>query len=173
MPFEPTREQVDRATDAIVKVLRDLGLSCCLVGGVACTAYGMTRTPHDVDMIVMGWEYDEEDLKQRVTAMNPAFYTLPSQDPSATYRVLFYRFPDTGGISYSTTHKCKVDLLLPKDATAMRIPTVPVDRMWQNTSHNPPFPLMPPLPTLLLKLQAWQDHRESDKIHFHDKLPQD
>ncbi|KAL0562706.1 hypothetical protein V5O48_019375, partial [Marasmius crinis-equi] len=20
---------------------------------------------------------------------------------------------------------------------------------------------------------AWQDHRESDKIHFHDKLPQD
>lgn len=40
-------------------------------------------------------------------------------------------------------------------------------------SRSAKYPLMPFLPLLLLKLQAWQDHGESAKLFMRDKQPTD
>lgn len=85
------------------------------------------------------------------------FYTVASKDPRATYRVLWYR------LGYSRS--CKVDVLMPG---IMNIPPVPAARIAYRRSRSE-LPLIPFLPLLLLKLQAWMDHGEADKFYLRVK----
>ncbi|KAF9261330.1 hypothetical protein L218DRAFT_870414, partial [Marasmius fiardii PR-910] len=64
---------------------------------------------------------------------------------------------------------CKVDLLFPG---IMNIPPVPKHRIYYKERRSSE-PLMPFLPLLLLKLQAWQDHGESPKHWMRAKQPTD
>ena len=67
---------------------------------------------------------------------------------------------------HSPLFDCKVDILTPG---VMNIPNVPPG----NITTISKFPLMPLLPQLLLKLQAWQDHRLSRRSDFRVKEPTD
>lgn len=106
----------------------------------------------------LGCRWDQEELKRRVVAANPSFYLVPAKTPGATYKVLWYR----NYRSY-TANRCKVDLLLPG---IMNIPSVPVSAIDHSEPGKPcaPFALV-----FLLKLQAWQQHRDSEEMRFRIK----
>ncbi|KAF9014764.1 hypothetical protein BDZ89DRAFT_1076329 [Hymenopellis radicata] len=161
--------EVFSVATATVNVLRSLGYSSCFVGSVACSVYGMSRTPNDIDIVVLGCSVSQEELKRQVTNFNSDFYTIASKDPLATYRVLWYRL--------SGYHRsCKVDLLLPGVMNIPNVPTVSIiHRDHAPTSYGDRVsrPLMPFIPLLLLKLQAWMDHGESAKMHMRLKQPVD
>ncbi|EEB94086.1 hypothetical protein MPER_07166, partial [Moniliophthora perniciosa FA553] len=151
---------ITRTTRAIINVLKKLNLECCLMGSVACHAYGMSRLPNDVDMVVLNSPWTQEELKRQVVVADANFYTIASKDPFATYRVLFYRL----NTSHYYRRSCKVDLLIPG---VMNIPNVPSDRVYADNALS--WPLMPFVPLLMLKLQGWTDHKESPKSHMRAK----
>ncbi|KAJ3745670.1 hypothetical protein DFH05DRAFT_1534817 [Lentinula detonsa] len=160
MPYSVLTSEIDIATRATVTALESLNLDCCLVGSVACFAYGMSRTPNDIDMVVLTSRYTQERLKSFLVHLDARFYLIASKDPSATYRVLWFRLP-------GYHRSCKVDLLLPG---IMNIPSVDPNLVELSSTD---YPLMPFLPLLLLKLQAWQDHGESPKLFMRQKQPTD
>ncbi|KAJ4479793.1 hypothetical protein C8J55DRAFT_77924 [Lentinula edodes] len=174
MRYPVTSSELHTATQATIEGLKSLRLDCCLVGSVACSAYGMSRVPNDIDMVVLTSRYTQEELKNLLVRYNSNFYLVASKDPLTTYRVLWFRL--TG-----YHRSCKVDLLLPG---TMNIPFVDPSRIHRvgNTRQtdniyssvlSAKYPLMPFLPLLLLKLQAWQDHGESAKFFMRDKQPTD
>ncbi|KAJ6509829.1 hypothetical protein DFH09DRAFT_1257981 [Mycena vulgaris] len=150
-------DEVERVARATVSALLVTGIRSCLVGGTACSIYGNTRVPNDVDIVCLTDTHTQAALKAILVANDSNFYTIASKDPLATYRVLWYRL----GIRRS----CKVDVLTPG---IMNIPSVPVPRIAYRRSRSE-LPLMPFLPLLLLKLQAWMDHREAEKYYLRAK----
>lgn len=87
-----------------------------------------------------------------LVAADSSFYLVRSRNPHATYKVLWYK----SATAFSSP--LKVDILLPG---IMNIPNVPCNRIVFKSPHH--IPLMPLIPHLLLKLQAWSDHRESHR----------
>nr|GAT54553.1 predicted protein [Mycena chlorophos] len=146
--------EVERVAQAAVAAFARAGIETCLVGGMACAIYGNLRTPSDVDIVCLTDQHTQAALKVILTIQDTNFYTVPSKDPRATYRVLWYRL----GLRRS----CKVDVLLPG---VMNIPSVPTKRIVREKQRGD-LPLMPFLPLLLLKFQAWQDHGEADKDYL-------
>ena len=67
-------------------------------------------------------------------------------------QVLWYRL-DSGYFG-SASRACKVDVLQPG---IMSIPDVPTDKI----KHRGNYPVMPLIPLILLKLQAWEDHENA------------
>ncbi|KAJ6450364.1 hypothetical protein C8R45DRAFT_1224099 [Mycena sanguinolenta] len=153
----PRLDEVERVAQAAVTALLTAGIRSCLVGGMACSIYGNSRVPGDVDIVCLTDTLTQEALKAILVATDSNFYTVASKDPFATYRVLWYR------LGYRRS--CKVDVLQPG---IMNIPAVPVPRIAYRKRRSD-LPLMPFLPLLLLKLQAWMDHRAEVKPYLHAK----
>ncbi|KAJ7670391.1 hypothetical protein B0H17DRAFT_1246149 [Mycena rosella] len=147
-------DEVERVARATVTALLSAEIRSYLVGGMACSIYGNARVPSDVDIVCLTDSHTQAELKAILVARDSNFYTIASKDPLATYRVLWYRL----GLRRS----CKVDVLMPG---IMNIPSVPVPRIAYRRSRSD-LPLMPFLPLLLLKLQAWMDHREAEKYYL-------
>ncbi|KZT08228.1 uncharacterized protein LAESUDRAFT_649487 [Laetiporus sulphureus 93-53] len=148
----PTHEEIrDIARNAIV-VFERHGLACCLTGGTASALYGTTRTPNDVDLVVLTAAYGQETLKRMLVMADPDFYTLAAKDLNAAYRVLWCKVPTR--YTYGRERRCKVDVLIPG---VMNIPDVPRDRI----SRISGLPVMPLDLLFFLKLQSWTDHRDS------------
>ncbi|KAF7292059.1 Helicase ATP-binding domain-containing protein [Mycena indigotica] len=105
---------------------------------MACAIYGNPRIPSDVDIVCMTDKHTQAELKSVLAAQDSNFYTIPSRDPTATYRVLWYR------LGYRQSCKSRV----------------------VREKQRSDLPLMPFLPLLLLKLQAWQDHGEASKTYL-------
>ncbi|KAH8094710.1 hypothetical protein BXZ70DRAFT_355039 [Cristinia sonorae] len=151
------------ALNEIYQVARDAvtiftaqGLSSCLCGGTGCALYGMkNRSPNDVDIVVMTYAHDTEELKRILVLHSPRSFQLrPSRKRGATYKILYYTFH-----SYKS---CKVDILIPG---IMNIPDIPSRRI----PIIDGLPAMTFMPLLLLKLQAWDDHRKSERIDYRMK----
>ena len=100
--------------------------------------------------------YGQETLKTYLTQKDTSFYTRPAKTPGATYRVLFYKL---SGFRRS----CKVDVLVPEGD--MNIPNVPSQHIVTLSG----LPVMPLIPQLLLKLQAWSDHRVATRSDLQAK----
>lgn len=119
----------------------------------------------DVDLVVLTNNYDQEELKQLLVDGDGDFYLVPSQNPSATYSILWCRLP-----SYTSGRRgrgraqrgCKVDILVPG---VLNIPNVPRRRIKMISG----LPVMPLIPLLLLKLQGWSDHRDSRRADMQEK----
>ncbi|KAI8989243.1 hypothetical protein BD414DRAFT_415208 [Trametes punicea] len=151
-------EVMDIARKAI-EIFARHGLKCCLVGSVASYVYGVLRTPNDVDLVVLTTLHCQESLKAMLVAADSGFYLVRSRNPYASYKVLWYR----NKTSWSSL-PWKVDILVPG---IMDIPNVPPDRIVRRAPHH--LPLMPLIPQLLLKLQAWSDHRDSHRVDLRMK----
>jgi len=149
--------EVSAAASAAITTLGQIGIAGCFVGGMTCMLYGNDRIPEDLDILCLGCPWDEEELKRRVVAANPSFYLVPSKTPGATYKVLWYH------ITMYPRRKCKVDLLLPG---VMNIPPVPISEIERPEQGKPCAPFML---VFLLKLQAWVQHRDSEKLRFRVK----
>jgi hypothetical protein len=97
--------------------------------------------------------FSQERLKAMLVAADSDFYLVGATRPGATYKVLWYR----RGLG----HCCKVNILRPG---VMNIPRVPPERIGRVDG----LPLMPLAGILLLKLQAWEDHRSANKMDLKD-----
>jgi len=164
MPYYTvTLDEVKSVARATVNALAAAGFRSCFVGSMACSRYGMRRVPKDIDIVVLTDQKTQEELKNLLVSADSHFYLVRSKDPWATYRVLWYRLSPASTYSYSR-RSCKVDILLPG---IMNIPSVPPQRIVRLRTGD--LPLMPFLPLLLLKLQAWMDHGVADKAYLRDK----
>ncbi|KAI0321527.1 hypothetical protein OF83DRAFT_1020137, partial [Amylostereum chailletii] len=148
MPLH-TAQEIETVSKRTVEIFQSHGLPCCLVGSSATTLWGVNRVPNDIDLVVMSTMHSQEQLK-RLLAVDPAYTFKSSTNPRNTYKIVWYRMP---GRSYV---EIKVDVLVPP---IMDIPWVPASRsVW---FQNKTLPSMPFFPLLLLKLQAWDDHRNA------------
>jgi len=127
---------------------------------MACKLYGNSRTPEDLDILYLGSQWGQEEIKRRVVATNPCFYLVPAKTPGATYKVLWYR-------NYSFYGRCKVDLLLPGIMNIPSLPIADIDR------PEPGKPCAPFMLVFLLKLQAWVQHLDSEELRFRVKASTD
>lgn len=93
-------------------------------------------------------------IKQRLTEQSSKFYLVASKNPSATYKVLWYRL--SGG------HSCKVDVLRPG---LMNIPDIEPGNI--NRIDN--IPVMPLSFVLLSKLQAWSERHVANQMYLRKK----
>jgi hypothetical protein len=113
----------------------------------------------DIDILCLATHLGQEELKRQLVAYNSNFYVVPSRDPNATYKVLWYRFPSTGS-------SVKVDILLPG---VMDIPNIATSRIDYGASGGRELPVAPLSLVFLLKLQAWSQHRASSISRFYQK----
>lgn len=118
----------------------------------------------DVDIVVLDTNpADEERLKREIVARDPQFYLVDSKSPFATYKVLWRK---TGGFG----EKCKVDILA---TGTLNIPNVPAEYVIKKPIESYNLPVMPFIPLLCLKVQAWAHHRVADQRHLRAKVTQD
>lgn len=167
--YTPTKPEIHETAQRVVSILRNRGLSCCLTGSTASSAWGASRTPkvhispqsaapfnftltedilQDIDIVIMTRSHEEESIKRFIAADDPAFYLVSSTNPRNFYKIVWYRYPGRPGLAI------KIDVLIPP---TMSIPFVESDLIVIRNL----LPLMPLLPQLLLKLQCWDDHRLS------------
>jgi hypothetical protein len=101
-----------------------------------------------------------QDLKDLILNTNPRnFYLKLPRDPTATYRILWYR-------RYYLGAECKVDILVPG---TMHLPCLPCSRV----TYLEGIPVAPFSLLLLQKLQAWDDHCKAEDAHKKAKRLQD
>ena len=93
--------------------------------------------------------YDQEALKRLLVAADSNFYLVDSKNRLATYKVLWC----TVGL-----RRCKVDILRP--VITLNIPDIPPS----DVLYYRGLPVIPLAPLVLLKLQGWMDHRDSNKL---------
>ncbi|KAF7975529.1 hypothetical protein HWV62_9353 [Athelia sp. TMB] len=107
---------------------------------------------------------DQEEIKRRIVAADPAFFLVASTNALNHYKILWYNLGTPGSLGLRA---CKIDILVPG---IMSIPAISQRRFAVFKSGGKILgvpPAMPILPLILLKLQAWSDHRSSryaDKI---------
>jgi len=162
----PTYSDIVEATNAAVRVFEAQGTRICAVGGLACRLLGNPRTPNDVDLLVLDTTSSQEQIKRVLVDANSRFYLIPARSPLATYKVLWYRT--------ALDIRVKVDLLQPG---IMSIPNVlPSDIVYKNSQDTGridrtqvQIPIAPFGLVLLLKLQAWEQHRDSSEFRFQNK----
>ncbi|KAF5352338.1 hypothetical protein D9756_006305 [Leucocoprinus leucothites] len=158
---------VIEAANATIAALREHGLSCAIFGSLACKLYGTFREPKDVDMLIIQ-QPDNPWIAQHVKALivgtNPShFYLKLPRDPTAPYRILYYRSGKRWG-------DCKVDILI---SGTMYLPDLfpPSSRNYITTISG--IPLVPFSLLLVHKLQGWSDHITSTEKHKQRKHVQD
>ncbi|PVF92768.1 hypothetical protein CPB86DRAFT_790831 [Serendipita vermifera] len=168
------------AASAAIQTLKNIGYArACFVGSVASSLYGNSRYPKDLDILILETSDDQEYIKRRIVNSNPSFFLVPSKKPLATYKILYYR-PSSTRSSYSSSYydnssyasssyssytntrtSIKVDILLPGIMSIPRISSSLID-----TTNSRRLPAAPLSLTLLLKLQAWSQHRAAIEYHF-------
>ncbi|KAF8956439.1 hypothetical protein BDZ97DRAFT_1851532, partial [Flammula alnicola] len=117
---------VFEAAQMVTEIFKTYGISCAVFGSLASKLYGSSRCPKDVDLLVsqeLGDSPDSsssgsssgnqrqlltpQELKDLILRSNPRnFYLKMPRDPSAEYRIMWYRQQYRGP-------ECKVDILVP------------------------------------------------------------
>ncbi|TFY68482.1 hypothetical protein EVG20_g3532 [Dentipellis fragilis] len=149
MSETPTKSEVAAVAKRIVKILVGKGLSCYLVGGVASMLWGTSRTPNDVDIVIPTTDYNAEEIKRLVARADPRFHLIPSKNPRNTYKVTWF---EKARSTDASLLRCKVDFLVPP---TLNVPSLAEAHIVRKAG----LPVSPLLPLLLLKRQAWEDHR--------------
>ena len=106
-------------------------------------------------MVVLTNSFEQETIKEMIVVKDDDFFLVRSKRPGATYRILYYALKPWGAW-------CKVDILIPG---ALNVPFVPINLV----VHIQDMPLMPLFAVLLLKLQGWTDHRDSEREDWQEK----
>ena len=116
--------------------------------------------------MVLDSRVDVEFVKRSIVSRDSHYHLVNSKNPRATYKVLWYHIPDSPGYF---PRQCKIDILKPGE---LGIPSVPVDKLYKGKKYEN-LRIMPFVPLFLLKVQAWEHHKASLKLHFRGKVPQD
>ncbi|KAJ8087720.1 hypothetical protein PM082_006557 [Marasmius tenuissimus] len=157
--------EVRRAARATIAALAEYNIESCVFGSAACQIYGMSdRVPNDVDIVLLTDDEDIEYIKSLVVDHDERFYLVPSRNPRATYKKLYFKL--------RRGRACKVDILPPGRATNLNIPVIPSSELEYVNPYDD-IPVMPIVPLLLMKLQGWTDNRDASEPYKRAKEPQD
>ncbi|PPQ79882.1 hypothetical protein CVT25_002938 [Psilocybe cyanescens] len=152
-----TLDDIHSTAHAAVSVLATSGIIACLVGSAAGSEHGITRTPNDVDILVLSGSetMNPAEIKNLLVSKDPRFFLeKPATNPNASYLVLKYRLASLSQMNYC----CHVDIFFPG---MIHLPTIPPSYIFY--SAQTALPIMPFFPILLHKIQAWIAHRASSK----------
>ncbi|KAF9531268.1 hypothetical protein CPB83DRAFT_761944 [Crepidotus variabilis] len=146
-------------TRQVVQILKEAGIGSALFGSLGTSLYGKQRSPNDIDLLTFpppDQNSDPERIKQLIVTANPdKFYLRDSVNPSATYKILFYKLTRRQNPTrFFRRNSCKVDILIPG---IMHLPSLhpnPERIIWIDG-----LPVLPFAVLLSQKLQAWDDHR--------------
>lgn len=124
-------------------------------------------THKDLDILIVNTGDDQETIKRNISYRNSSFYLIPSKKVGQTYKVLWYDKYRSGYISptRASATSIKVDILLPG---IMDIPSFD-KRYIARVSHPSRSVTLPTAPlslVLLLKLQAWSQHRAALEYYY-------
>ncbi|KAF8167180.1 hypothetical protein B0H34DRAFT_791941 [Crassisporium funariophilum] len=179
---------VHEAARTVSAIFEAHNMRCAVFGSLAAKLYGSPRCPKDVDILVCPEpsfntdsdssqsdsepDYSAPSLKSLILLSNSRnFYLKLPRDPTATYRILWYRQSYLGP-------ECKVDILTPG---TMYLPHL----MAKHILHidggiekelavlSPGIPVVPFSLLLLHKLQGWDDHRKAEESFKSKKQVQD
>ncbi|KAI6001627.1 hypothetical protein F5J12DRAFT_843393 [Pisolithus orientalis] len=145
MSGSPTREELHEVAKVTMRILRSCGIPCFLVGGMACSVYGTSRLPNDIDMAVMTDE-DAEFVKSRLVCGDARFYLVKAKNIWATYKVLWFSLSTSLYSGYRRS--CKI-----REVKGL--------------------PVAPLLLLLCLKLQCWDHHGAAIEWRYRSKQPAD
>ncbi|PPR08024.1 hypothetical protein CVT24_010882 [Panaeolus cyanescens] len=174
-------ELVMEAAKTVVGILEGAGYSCAVFGSLAARLYGSSRCPKDVDILInnsipsnnpssppsssspetpIEEPLSAASLKSLILSLNPRnFYLKLPRDPTAPYRILYYRRAYQGV-------ECKIDVLVPG---IMHLPLIPPGR----EKRIDDIPCVPFALLLAHKLQGWDDHRKAEEAFQRRKQEQD
>lgn len=107
-------------------------------------------------MVALTHLITQESLKVLIVHFDPKFFLVKSRVQGARWKILYYTLP--GG------KFCKVDILIPG---VLSIPFIPDSNI--RISRSPHIPVIPIVALIILKLQGWIDHRDSDRVDFQTK----
>ncbi|KAJ7597309.1 hypothetical protein C8J56DRAFT_1041515 [Mycena floridula] len=152
--------EIESAARAAFKAV---GLPACLVGSCACVGNGTKRTPNDVDLMILdaGSGVGIEEIKNSIVSSNSNFFLTRSQNPLATYQILWFKFSDTIQV--------RIDILAPG---MIDLPPIRPDHL-ENSPFLSELPVMPFLPALLHKVLAWKAHGNVGTEHGRFKQAND
>ncbi|THH17234.1 hypothetical protein EW146_g3535 [Bondarzewia mesenterica] len=154
----PTTQEIRTIAKRTCHILQRNDLPCCLMGSAAAWLWGTTRTPNDIDVVVITEQFDPEYIKQLLVEEDDRFYLIPSRRRGAAYEVLWCRLP-----GFRTSRRaCKVDILIPG---ILNIPWINDDELRYISN----IPVMPLLCLLVLKTQGWWDNRTSFRQDLRNK----
>ncbi|KAG8704435.1 hypothetical protein FRC11_009891 [Ceratobasidium sp. 423] len=149
------------AAEEVVATFKQARINSCVFGSLAFKLLGVDCKPNDVDIIVLNTTKSLEDLKEYLVDEHPgsSFYLTPSRDPihPGNHRLVWY--------ATQRGARVKVDILQPGEMSIPRFrPTLiteetPPGRAGQGFS----IPVAPLELVLLLKLQGWEAHYNSDR----------
>lgn len=163
MSGSPTREELHEVAKVTMRILRSCGIPCFLVGGMACSVYGTSRLPNDIDMAVMTDE-DAEFVKSRLVCGDARFYLVKAKNIWATYKVLWFSLSTSLYSGYRRS--CKVDILR---RGTLNIPNVATSKIREVKG----LPVAPLLLLSCLKLQCWDHHGAAIEWRYRSKQPAD
>jgi hypothetical protein len=112
----------------------------------------------DVDVLILGSEYDQETIKRMMTVQNECFYLKNPSTPGANWKKLYYRTKDSTGHPAAI----KIDVLIPGSA---EIP--PFNPFWINDRYI--LPVAPLLLVLLHKVLGWRERFNSPDYYQYKK----
>ncbi|KAF8633076.1 hypothetical protein AX15_001524 [Amanita polypyramis BW_CC] len=159
-----TKKDIRRVARRTVEAIEEGGYTCCLFGSAACSVWGMSRVPGDIDIVVFGAS-DPEVIKADLAEQNPRFYLEDAQDPRNTYKKLFF------ALCWTPHLCCKIDILVSGPRSSLKIPRIPTHQVQYVGGFN--IPVMPFLVLLILKVQGWCHDRDSRRPDRRAKVPQD
>ncbi|THH17233.1 hypothetical protein EW146_g3536 [Bondarzewia mesenterica] len=149
----PSQEDIKAVEKRTINILKEHGLTCCLMGSAASAFYGASRTPNlvilllhsqDIDVVIMTTTHTQEEIKRLIVAHDSSYSLVPANNWRNSYKVLWHG--SLGGT------RCKVDILVPP---TLNIPLLSESHIALESD----VPVMPLFELVLLKLQGWQDHR--------------
>ncbi|KAJ3501096.1 hypothetical protein NLJ89_g9494 [Agrocybe chaxingu] len=159
-------ELVMEAAQAVTSILESHGLFCAVFGSLAAKLIPRCQQTavQDVDLLVsqdvpvtLPWtstpiegDLTAAELKELILRTNSRnFFLKMPRDPTAEYRILWYRKHYLGA-------ECKIDILVPG---TMHLPFLYPDCVrWISGIPLAPFPV-----AFLHKVQGWDDHRLAEE----------
>lgn len=167
--------QVINVALKVTDILRNKGVRSCLSGGVACVSYGCTQVPtvsspnvlwrihqnsslshiQSIDIVALTNEHTADEIKALISAEDPEDFFIhqtPLGDSTTPPHTTLY-------CKIERRLACKVVILVPG---AMGITIDLAARMHHGLLNGHPVLALPSILLLLLKLNAWNEHRKSE-----------
>jgi len=142
-----TLKDLRRVARQTIEVLAKRNYKCCVIGGLACTLWGMEEWRYitDVDIVVLDNYADPEEIKDYIVNHHDRF-TL---EPGKKRDKLWFNLHWGRGL------KCKVDIIVTGRHTELQIPKMPKYHIVYPNNYDIPVAPFPVL--LILKVQGWRD----------------
>ncbi|KAF9008330.1 hypothetical protein BDQ17DRAFT_1422405 [Cyathus striatus] len=143
-------DDIFKAASVASKIIAGNGYKCCMYGRAACFIYGlMDKDPQKIEILV--WSpnvVNIEALEKGITESDNNFFLIPSRDPNATRKSLWYSLKP-GHLGERNMTNCRRIYMFSHGDFR----DIPEDRIVHAKPYN--IPLMPFFSLILMKVDLW------------------